>query len=285
MSAVGWTAMKSALVGWVRTATGLAEARVIFAGQNLGRPPGDGAFVAIRRADTQGIGSDWNDHEHRPLVFADKAVASVDAGTDSLAIVAHALVTGDGPVHLETTGTAPAGLAIATDYWIVVSSAGVVRLAATFLEAIAAIPTVVPIGDAGAGSHSIVATDDTVRRGEEITTHARGQRRVVYNFEAYPPRDATDATEADALLNDVMTALALPSVAEAIDAAGFAVSGLGPIAQLDGVLNSTRFEPRAIMMVVCFIPSELSEPGTIIENVNVEDEERPDRDFPVDLTD
>ena len=63
--------------------------------------------------------------------------------------------TGDGPVRLETTGVAPGGLAVATDYWLIVVDANTVQLAATFLDAIDLVE--VAIADAGSGPGTIRA--------------------------------------------------------------------------------------------------------------------------------
>jgi hypothetical protein len=102
-----------------------------------------------------------------PLVFADKTVSTVDATDDELDITAHGLTTGDGPVRIETTGTAPGGLTTATDYWVIVVNAGSISLAASFADALDG--EAIDITDAGSGTHTIVDTASTVSADDDIT--------------------------------------------------------------------------------------------------------------------
>jgi len=91
------------------------------------------------------------------LVIADDVVESVDATLDTLTLTAHAFLTGDGPVQLTTTGTLPAGLATATDYWVIKAGANTLSLSATLGGA------AVGIADVGTGVHTIVDTASTQR--------------------------------------------------------------------------------------------------------------------------
>jgi plastocyanin len=81
---------------------------------------------------------------------------TANATTDQLTLVSpttHGQVTGDGPVQLTTTTTLPAGLSTATNYWLIVVSPGVVKLATSRANAIAG--TAVDFTDAGSGTHTM----------------------------------------------------------------------------------------------------------------------------------
>jgi hypothetical protein len=62
-----------------------------------------------------------------------------------------------------TEGTLPVGLEPATDYWAIASTANTFKLAATFEDAFAAVPVVVPFTSNGVGVVAFSDTDDTKR--------------------------------------------------------------------------------------------------------------------------
>ncbi len=82
-----------------------------------------------------------------------EAITGVVAGTDKLTVVAHGMETADGPVRFTTTDTLPAGIALATDYWIIKSDADDFQIATT--EALAIAGTQVDITDGGTGTHTL----------------------------------------------------------------------------------------------------------------------------------
>lgn len=96
-----------------------------------------------------------------PQVLTDDDVDTVDATDNELDIASHAYVTGDGPIRLTTSGTLPAGLAIGTDYWIIVMSSGAISLAETFERAMKGIE--IDFGAGSAGTHTVVDTATTKR--------------------------------------------------------------------------------------------------------------------------
>ena len=78
----------------------------------------------------------------------------VTTGTDEVAVAAHGFSTGEGPFELTSSGTLPAGLALATEYWVISVSAGVLKFATSRANAIAG--TAVDItAAAGGGTHTI----------------------------------------------------------------------------------------------------------------------------------
>jgi hypothetical protein len=96
-----------------------------------------------------------------PLVFADRTFTAL-ASDNGCYFTAHTLESGDGPFRLTTTGVLPAGLALATDYYVITYGDDAVRLAATRADALAATP-VIDITDAGTGVHTISDTAGTER--------------------------------------------------------------------------------------------------------------------------
>ncbi len=75
-------------------------------------------------------------------------------------VVAHNLLTGDGPVQLATTGGLPSGLTAATDYWIIREGAYTFKLAASLALALAG--TGIALASDGTGVQTLSDTVDTV---------------------------------------------------------------------------------------------------------------------------
>lgn len=99
-------------------------------------------------------------NDRRALVVADDTFTA--AATDICTAVAHGLQVGDGPIRLTTTGTLPAGLALATDYWIIEGAdADTFKLASSLANAYAG--TAVDITGTGSGTHTLSDTASTQR--------------------------------------------------------------------------------------------------------------------------
>lgn len=98
------------------------------------------------------------------LVNADDTFTA--AADDICTAVAHGLLTGDGPFQLTTTVTLPAGLSLATNYWVIRLDDDTFSLATSLALALAG--TAVDITDAGTGTHTISDTVDTKRPDEPI---------------------------------------------------------------------------------------------------------------------
>lgn len=83
---------------------------------------------------------------------------------------AHGMATGDGPLRLSTTGALPTGLAVATDYYAIVVSATVIKLATTLANALAG--TAVDITAIGSGVTTItLAGADVTSDGIYVPDH------------------------------------------------------------------------------------------------------------------
>lgn len=105
--------------------------------------PGTGGYTCIRAA----VNDDFTDAN---VTATDGLLTAADHGKD----------TGFGPVRLTTSGTLPAGLALTTDYWMIVVSSSTFRLASSKANALAGVA--VEIQDAGSGTHNMRATMQTV---------------------------------------------------------------------------------------------------------------------------
>lgn len=96
--------------------------------------------------------------ELEPVTIADDTFTS--SGTDDInTATAHAMLTGDGPFQLTTTDTLPAGLELATDYYVRSLSANTFSLHPTRNDAIADTNSVATT-DTGTGTHTIADVQD-----------------------------------------------------------------------------------------------------------------------------
>lgn len=264
-----WPTIEDAIYAWVQGSSGLAADKVIWSQQEAPRPTG--TWIAMRVFALRRIGQDWVDVVDKPLVLTDDDVESVATGTDALTLTAHSYVTGDGPVQLTTTGTLPAGLAVATDYWIIVVDADTIKLTAKFFEAINGTP-VVDLTSAGSGTHTIEDTAETVRAGEEIEQRVRGSRELLLTLQCFAGTP-TGAASSAAILDNVVTGASLPSNRAALNVAGVGIFSFGPVQSIDGLVGKVDFEPRATVDVRAHLAQELGEDGTVIEYAELENQD------------
>lgn len=106
----------------------------------------------------------------------------------------------------------------------------------------------------------------TPTAGAEIIHVARNMQRCTLEV-TYWGGEPLGPTSGAAILNTIIESLALPSVYESLTALGVAQST--PVQIITGVVGSTLVEPRARLDLVFFAPSELTETGTYVENVEV----------------
>ena len=94
------------------------------------------------------------------LIGATKAISAASAANDTMTATAHGKVTGFGPVRLATDNALPAGLATATNYWLIVVDANTVKFASSEANALAG--TAVDITGTGTGNHTMQCTMQTL---------------------------------------------------------------------------------------------------------------------------
>ncbi len=117
----------------------------------LDEPAGLAAVYATEIDETQLIAAANLDDE-AVLLATSYATFTADAATDAITFAVGAVVRmGDG-IQLTTTGTLPAGLSVATTYYIFIASGGAIKLATSLANARAG--TAVNITGAGTGTHT-----------------------------------------------------------------------------------------------------------------------------------
>jgi hypothetical protein len=265
MAAIEFATVQAALALWVRTGSGLATGKVFW---TAGKPLAEAPYLVMSMPTVGTVARDWTEDARKPLVLADDTIEEADTGTGELMLTAHAYLTGDGPVRFTTTDTLPTPLEIDTDYWLVKAGANAVRVADTFRHAIAAVPTTITLTDEGVGTNKIVDTALTVRAGQEMTTTAKGLRRLSLTLQCFA-LDATGLGHARAYLHALVARAALPSMSAILDAANLALLEFSDITTMDLIEQTTVFRPRAVVIAEFYTTSEISEDGTIIESVEV----------------
>lgn len=265
---VSWLDAMKGIVQWVAAGTGLPNASIAWSGQGGNWPAAP--WISLNMPNTRGVGSDWLRHEHNPLVIPDDVVEAVSLSANTLTMTAHGLLTGDGPVRFVTTGVLPAGIALSTDYWIVVVTANTVRLATSRAAAIAAVPVVVDITGGGSGVHTLQDTPDTRRVGQEVRHRAQGMRRAVLTLQCFA-EEAVGPVRAQGILEKLRASLVLPAQQARLHAIGFAVATFGEVRVVGGSQSTASdFEPRAVVEVVLnYYDSTEFELGTSIEEVEI----------------
>lgn len=123
---------------------------------------------------------------------------------------------------------------------------------------------------------------DVPEPGAEINQVARGVRRMTIRMRCFGG-DATGAASSKAHLENVVSKFIFPSISDALNVAGVGVTSFSNVTNISGVINSTRLEPRAMLTVVAFLASEVSETGTYVSDVEATDQiSDPDNIFTVE---
>jgi hypothetical protein len=273
MSALPMTTIEDAIQAWLVAGSGLASDHVIWGGQGNPRPAGE--FIEMRLTVLEHRGRDWLDRTDNVFTIPTLTISAVSTGGDTLTITGHGLATGDGGITFASSLTLPAPLLAGVKYWPVVIDPNTIKVAATFQNAVAAVPIIIDLQSAGSGVITIVATATAVHAGQEIAQKLRGPRRAMLTLECFAGAPtggaATGTTSPTAVLHDAITSYATEVRSAALAAAGIGVGQIEPIRSVDGVVNSVRLELRAIGTVYLHLASELAETSTYIQVVNVTD--------------
>lgn len=104
--------------------------------------------------------------------------------------------------------------------------------------------------------------------GAEIELKTRGVRTMIIQLQAFGG-DPTGAASPDALLHDVMTQAARQSQRELFEVAGMGLLTLSDVQPLEGDLQGSILEPRAVSQATFALASEVTETATYIETVEV----------------
>jgi hypothetical protein len=264
MSAIDWTTIMSAIRAWVVGGSGLPDTAVFWKDGKLARPTAP--FIELGIIEIGQPAHDYISKELNIFTFTPITVVA-DVPGNRFTAVAHGMLTGDGPVRLTTTGTAPTPFVTATDYWIIKLDADHFRLANTFVHAMAATP--LALTGAGTGTIQVVG-NSTLRAGIEIKRTAKGIRECTLEMQCFAPEGSVHV--AQQILTDVQAALTLYT--QPLNIAGVGMSDVGVATTTSSVkiLEGRRgsiLEPRAICEMSFFADSSISDFTTFIQTVQV----------------
>ncbi|MGN6103656.1 MAG: hypothetical protein ACTHU0_01000 [Kofleriaceae bacterium] len=257
--------MLNAMHAWAVAGSGLSDQKVVWGQQDAPRP--EAPAITLRISNLSEMGAPWIDYVAKPLTFADLAISSVDATTNTLTSNGHGRLTGDGPVRAVSTGNLPGGLDEWTDYWVVRVDDDTFQLAATFQDAMSVpVADIVDLTSAGAGGLAVVATSQTARAGEELQAVARGLLRATLELRCHAePTIGPDM--AIAILQRVRSRRNLPSQQAIFEEANISLLDSERVRAIVGTRDDFLFEPRAHLDVHIAIPVEDGEAIGIIERV------------------
>jgi hypothetical protein len=263
---IAWDTVQRAIQRAIVAASGLPSSSVQWNDQNIARPAAPCITIGVLTFTP--VGQVFKSTAPNPLVLADDVVESVDASANTLTLTAHAMLTGDGPLRLTTTGSlAGTGLAVATDYWAIKSGANTVQFAASFQDAMDGVA--IDITGAGTGVHTIVNTAETLRAGAEVMHTFTGIRDVVLSIQCFAAT-GVGAAASFAILDTMITAMAKPSVRDALRRDGKCGLTFSEAVPVNGAeFKAAVFEPRATTRARLFLHSEATEAGGIIEVAQV----------------
>ncbi|HEY1814895.1 MAG TPA: hypothetical protein VGG74_21255 [Kofleriaceae bacterium] len=272
---IAWDAILPAIQAWVMRGSGLDDAHVVYADQGSDpsggtRPPRPSGPYISMRLTVGGVGGyDWYAREPNVLTVPTITVSAIDTGTSKLTATAHGRVTGDGPLELDASVTLPEPLVADQPLWAIAIDANTLQIAADFFDAMASPPVPITLESAGSGTITIVGTADTVRAGQEVTQHTQGPRAGTLELTAFAGAGGTGigASSPLGMLDGVMTASRLESVAAALATAGVAVATFERPRSIGSVVNASEFEPRAFVTIALNLASSFDETSTYIERV------------------
>ncbi len=277
---IDWDAIQAVLQHWVVSGSGLPAGSVYWGQQDSPRIAEPAIEMRIY-TETQ-LGQAWLDREAQPLVISTLIVSDVDPALNTLTVVAHGLVTGDGPVQLIADGSLPVSLAhplgdtaglpgnveANTDYWVVVVDADTIQLSASYFDTggnfIGNPITTLDITGGDIGTVTLVGGPRTRRAGQELLYIARAMERCTLSLECHTSA-AVGMSMAMAILHNVIARVRLPSQQALLSAVNLGVQDVERVRALHGMRNAVMFEPRASTLVHFSIPSEASESGTVIQ--------------------
>lgn len=274
-----WDTALTAIHAWTVAGSGLDAQKVVYGGQDTERPQAPSIILHI--ANISELGPTWVDYEPNPHTFADITVTA-DAGTNEFTATAHGRLTGDGAVKLETSGTFPGNTDGTTNYWVVTTGPNTFKLAASFQDAMAAVPVTIDLTSAGSGTIKLVDTAETQRQSQEMTAVARGLVRLTVELRCHAD-PVVGSAMAVALLQRVRARRDLPSQQAILEAANLSVQDVERVRSIvTGRRDDFLFEPRAHLDIHVVAAVEESEYLTIIERVTgVNEIKDPDENFAI----
>jgi hypothetical protein len=277
LGSVDWLTLRQAIQRWVSAVAltySVPAESVFWAFKGKPRPPAPYIEMGVTRE--RGLSHDWLTKEWNPLALAPQTLGTITVSSSSIPITAHTFLTGDGPVRLTTTGTLPAPLALATDYWVIKVDADHIALSATFAgtggkqpEGASNPTSPIILTTVGTGTHTIACTSDSLRAGQELIKSSNGLREVVIRLECFVPEG--QGTLAVQILGDVIASI--PLYNSELDGAGLGMNDLGQAYSQNAVqlVEGSRgsvLEARALVDLTVYVTSRLSAYETIVETID-----------------
>lgn len=264
-----WVPEQKALHNWVVSCTGLAADHVIWAQQQAPRPTQPTIVMKLMFVGDDGM--PWVDYEPNPLVFSDIIITSVDAVANTFTKSAHGLLTGDGPVWIDSsTDDVPLNLAESTDYWVIKIDANTFKLATGYVNSMNGVA--IDLGDVGTGTLTLSDRPTTLRSGQEIKFLSRSLLKCVLTLECYTGV-GTGTDMASSILWRVNAKRKLPTQAAILDDAKVSVIEFGRVRAIEGTQDLVLFEPRASVDIMLHMISEEQEIGQSIERTVISNED------------
>ena len=255
--------LETTIAQWVLACSGLPVGKVYWAEQTDAARPAEPA-IAMRMISENDSSMPWVDTNENIFVFADLLIASRSGNT--VTVPANTLNTGTGPVQIVSSGTPPGGLAVATNYWVIVLSPTTLQFATSFANAMAGTP--VTLTTNGTGNNTVVAQPKTLRQGEEILHTSRSEDRIILNLECF----AINGVSQDAAMTYLRRLIArakLPTPLAILQAGHVGLTQFDRVRFVKGIRDAVLFEPRAYLEVRLTSPSEATEASNIIETAQM----------------
>lgn len=249
---------------WVQAASLVPQDRIRWGDSTAPFPSTeDGPWISLRDLGDSPNGREFVETVARLWSFAPMAIDGVDVATNQIAVAQHPFRDGDGPIQLGGTSL-PAGLATLVDYWVIRDSASQMRLASSFLNAMA--HTAIDITSTGAGPLTIISTARTRRAGSE----AEERTMVPFDMELGVQCRGLDAI---AVLRRMRSAGNSEVLCRDLHDANVGLLEIGGIQNLGQALNAGNYEPRASMTVRLSVsPRPYIDTITVIETIETEQE-------------
>lgn len=247
---------------WVQAASGIPQDRIRWGDSTAPWPSTeDGPWISLRDLGDSPNGTNHTTTVARTWLFAALAVGGVDPSTNQVVVEQHPFRDGDGPVQIDGDAP-PGGLAELVDYWVIRDNASQVRLATSFLNAMARVS--IDITSAGGLPLSIVSTPRTRRAGSE----AEVQTMAPFNMELGVQCRGLDAT---AVLRRMRSAGYSAELCQPLHDANVGLLEIGGVQNLGQALNAATYEPRASMTVRLSVsPRPYVDTITVIETIETE---------------
>lgn len=275
---VDWQTVQDTLQEWVVAGSGLPDTSVIWGQQDAPRPAAPA--IILRISNIAEIGQAWVNTSTNVITFGTLTVSAVDTAGDTLTSVGHGRLTGDGPVHLASTGTLPTAvggdIAPNTDYWLIAPDADHLQLARTFAatgggQGAGNPTTPIDLTGTGSGAITISPTPNTLRAGQELSEIARTYLRVTLELHCHSA-PGVGINMATSILERVRARRKWSSQQSLLDGINVGLIEAERVRAVLGVRDALLFEPRAYLDVHFCVTAEENTTARSLESADILDQ-------------